>query len=117
MVSDELWGKLTDLSIISGMNQRYAQHMLDRAEWWSWGVDMFVVVSTILCLVLGIVSCFKPDHKVVGVRLDALGLAASVLAAIAGLALVITPFSRQVNRYSQMHHSWTVLRRDIDSVI
>jgi hypothetical protein len=121
--SDLIWDKLTDLSIVAGMNQRYSQQMMTDAENYAHLVDAFVVFSTMLCLAVAIVAYFVPESTFANwrllskVRFDLLAVILAFASAVAGILLVVLPASRDANHYSRMFQSWSDLRQDVDSAI
>jgi hypothetical protein len=125
----ELLNGLEELSVVCGMNQRYAQHMLSVAAWWASFVDISVVISTILGLALSIAAFYQPDRPLLPPcrivpqwlsemsRMDFLSLVISMLAAVAGIVLVIAPFSENANHYGQMLQLWSGLRQEVDTAL
>ncbi len=131
MGSDAIWEKLMSLSIVAGMNQRYSQYMLTKAEWFSSAIDVAVVVFTMLTLVFGVAAYYKPGNLmpllpywwsgtgwgVWRVKYSRMAIAMSLFAALSGVVLVVVPTNKSVHFYSTMLQSWSDLRQDIDSAI
>ncbi len=122
--------KLTELSITCGMNQRYAQAMLTSWEERGRYIDAFVVVATMLCMGLAVAAYFAPDQRLFtrkskssdgivsetgGFRLDFVTLGCSILAAVAGVLVVVIPIARDVRHFGDMFQSWSDLRLDVDT--
>lgn len=128
MASETILEKLTDLSIICGMNQRYSQYRLTAADSISEWIDVAVVVATMLCMVLAVVAYFIPKEPVTIARVpftewrfrrnfDKLAMWCAIATAGVGLLLIVCPEGREVRRYSEMFQSWSDLRQDVDSVL
>lgn len=127
MGSEKIWEELMALSITCGMNQRYSQYMLGKAERWVNLIDISVVAFTVLTLVLGILAMFVPGKKLfkrprilvrMGLsKVGGLSVWASVLAAIAGVILIVTPASDEAHHFNRMFQAWSDLRQDVDSVV
>ncbi len=134
--TDKVWHKLMELSVISGMNQRYAQYMATDSERWGMLIDAAVVVSTVLCLVFAVAAyfaskksapfwawphswkvCKRENWTVYRVRFDVASLLLAVLSAMSAIVLVVAPSNENANHYNRMLQSWTDLRQDVDSVI
>jgi hypothetical protein len=121
--SDKIWEKLMELSFTAAVNQRYAQQLMTEAEERAAHIDMFVVISTVLTLALAIAAYYVPKEPLINwwwtkwIRFDRMAIALAVVSATAGLWLVVSPASRDVNHYSRMLQSWSDLRQDVDSTI
>ncbi len=129
--NEKIWHSLMELSMICGMNQRYAQEMLTSAQWHSNAIDIAVVVTTMLTLALGVAAYVDPNRTMPvlpywwrgagwslwRVKIDLLATVTSILAAIAGVVLVVSPYSENVRHYGNMFQAWSDLRQDVDSAL
>jgi len=126
MGSDEIWGKLSDLSIVCGMNERIAQHFLAEANASNWWIVLAIVGATFICFGLtvttGVLSLFDiPESKKWLRRISGcanlLSIAASLLAGIAGLFLIFAPSTDDIVFFKNSNQAWNSLRQDVDSVM
>ena len=129
MDNQRIWENLMELSIVCGMNQRYAQHMLTQAEFRSGVIDVLVVVTTMLTLALGVAAYLSPNRtmpvfgwwwgtwRVWRPQLDGVAMFTSIPAAIMGVVLIVAPYGDRVRHYGSTFQAWSDLRQDVDSAI
>ena len=113
MTLEEVLNGLWELSITSGMNQRFHQHLADNALWWDFWWKLAVALATSAGAVLSVVGYFNGKAKFIA----ATSAIVSILGMVFGVWLSIAPSDATARQHLDLFRRWSDLRQDVDTVM